>query len=118
VKRSVHFFVLGLLVALHQECSAAPDFQSGNFMLPHCQHYVTDNYRYDVWDGDCGGTVDTLLFLRETLPEGFRVCQPKGVTSAQAVRVVVSYMQSHPQQLHEPFRILAMTALSQAWPCK
>lgn len=84
----------------------------------HCQHYVTDNYRNEVWDGECGGTVDSLLFLRESLPDGFKVCHPKGVTSAQAVRVVVNYLQAHPQDLHQPFRILAMTALSQAWPCK
>lgn len=52
--------LLAVAVALSQASRAAPDFQSGNFMLPHCQHYVTDNYRYEVWDGDCGGTVDTL----------------------------------------------------------
>jgi hypothetical protein len=98
--------------------SAAPDFGSGNFMLPHCEHYIREDYSYDVWDGDCGGTIDTFLFLREHLPEGFRVCQPKGVTSRQAGRVVVEYMRGNPSELHYPFRVLAMTALSRAWPCK
>lgn len=118
MKRTILFFILGVWLTCAEKAGAAPDYQSGNFFLPHCQHYLLDNYRFDVWDGDCGGSIDTLLFLGKALPEGFRVCKPNGVTSAQAVRIVVNFMQMNPQQLHEPFRILAMTALSQAWPCK
>lgn len=107
-------FVFFILTSIGK---ADQDFGSGNFMLPHCQHFMTDNYRFDVWDGDCGGTIDTLLFLGKALPDGFKVCRPKGATGSQAGRIVVLYMQSHPQDLHQPFRALAMIALHEAWPC-
>ncbi|SCB35981.1 hypothetical protein GA0061099_1005404 [Bradyrhizobium yuanmingense] len=94
------------------------DFDSGNYMLQHCEHYITKNGQFDVWDGECGGTIGTLTFLASVLPEGFKTCPPKGYTKEQAARVVVAYMRNNPQILNEPYRILAMTALSQAWPCK
>jgi hypothetical protein len=105
------------MLTLSGPSGAAPDVGSGNYMLQHCQHYISSN-RYDVWDGECGGTINTLLFLGNALPEGFKVCCPKGATSEQAARVIVSYMQSNPETLHEPFQILAMQALRKAWPCK
>lgn len=94
------------------------NFSSGNYMLQHCEHYIFKHGQFDVWDGECGGAIATLTFLGNALPEGFKTCPPKGHTKEQAARVVVSYMQNNPQLLNEPFRILAMTALSQAWPCK
>ncbi|MCK1517128.1 hypothetical protein IVB22_32420 [Bradyrhizobium sp. 190] len=105
------------MLTLSGPSEAAPDVGSGNYMLQHCQHYIA-NDRFDVWVGECGGTIGTLLFLGNALPEGFKICRPKGSTKEQAARVIVSYMQSNPEDLHEDFRILAMTALSKAWPCK
>ncbi|MFC4915730.1 MULTISPECIES: Rap1a/Tai family immunity protein [Bradyrhizobium] len=111
------FAGVGMFLVLASTAKADQDFGSGNFMLPHCQHFMTDNYRFDVWDGDCGGTIETLLFLGRALPDSYKVCRPKGATASQAGRIVVNYMQSHPQDLHQPFRGLAMTALHEAWPC-
>jgi hypothetical protein len=108
---------LASMFALSSPGEAEPDVGSGNYMLQHCQHYIA-NDRFDVWDGECGGTIGTLLFLGNALPEGFKVCRPKGASKQQAARVIVNYMQSNPATLHEPFQILAMTALSRAWPCK
>lgn len=106
------------LAPISSAFATEPDFSSGNYMLQHCEHYVFKHGQFDVWDGECGGTIATLTFLSNALPEGFKTCPPKGHTKEQAARVVVSFMQNNPQLLNEPFRILAMTALSQAWPCK
>lgn len=94
------------------------DFSSGNYMLQHCEHYIFKSGQFDVRDGECGGAIATLTFLANALSEGFKPCPPKEHTKEQAARVVVNYMRNNPQLLNEPFRILAMTALSQAWPCK
>jgi hypothetical protein len=94
------------------------DYSSGNFMLPHCKHFLADNYRYDVWDGDCGGVISTLLFFDAVLPEGVRFCSPSGVSQNQAASVVVQYLDAHPEKRHLNFRGLAVTALHDAWPCK
>jgi len=53
--------------------------------------------------------VDRKLFCAEI---------PHGVTSGQAVAVVVRYGETHPEQAHVTFIALALTALREAWPCK
>jgi Rap1a immunity proteins len=45
-------------------------------------------------------------------------CPPKGVTSGQALRVVVTYIDAIPARMHENFKYLAVEALRAAWPCK
>jgi hypothetical protein len=100
------------------KAKAEQDFDSGNYMLQHCEHYVQQDIKLDVWDGECGGTINTLLFLGSSLPDGFKVCRPKGSTSEQAGKVVVAYFHAHPEKLHQTFRGLAMLALHEAWPCK
>ncbi len=40
------------------------------------------------------------------------------VTRGQAATVVVNFMRSNPERLHEPFVNLVMTAMSKAWPCR
>ncbi|WP_433995616.1 Rap1a/Tai family immunity protein [Bradyrhizobium tropiciagri] len=97
---------------------AEEDFASGNFMLQHCQHFIDRSNNWDAWDGECSGAISTLTFLGSALPPGYKVCAPKGVTKLQAARVVVNYMLKNPQTLQDPFRVLAMQALTEAWPCK
>ena len=87
-------------------------------MFPHCQHFLSDGRAYDVFDGECGGVVSTLLYFGRHLPASVRHCRPQGVTQEQAVRVVYNYLVAHPELLHQDFRELAAVGLSQAWPCK
>jgi hypothetical protein len=35
----------------------------------------------------------------------------------QAAKVVVSYMDRHPEELHQSFLILAHQAMKEVWPC-
>jgi hypothetical protein len=34
------------------------------------------------------------------------------------VRVAVAYIERRPQRMHEDFRMLAVEAFHEAWPCK
>jgi hypothetical protein len=44
---------------------------------------------------------------------------PEGQTTvAQQVRIVAAYIDARPNRLHEDFRVLALEALKDAWPCK
>ena len=36
----------------------------------------------------------------------------------QTVRVVVQYIDSRPERMHEDFKKLALEAMKAAWPCK
>jgi hypothetical protein len=44
-------------------------------------------------------------------------CPPQEFTVGQGVRVVVKFLQDHPERLHKDEAILAVSALQQAFPC-
>ena len=71
----------------------------------------------------CMGTVSTLAGAAtafERAAEGTTgVCIPAGTVSVnQQVRVVVTYIDARPNRLREDFRVLALEALKDAWPCQ
>lgn len=46
-------------------------------------------------------------------------CSPKeGISTAQAVRVVVNYLRAHPEELHKQAMVLTLDALGKAFPCR
>ncbi len=53
-----------------------------------------------------------------TVVTGSVMCIPNNVVTVQAVRVMVRYMEARPQKMHEPFVVLALEALQDAWPCR
>jgi hypothetical protein len=97
--------------------SAAQDTSSGNFMLPHCIQLMENKNRSYFAQGFCAGTVSAIGWLGGELPPEKRFCHPDGVTRDQSARVVVKYLQSHPESLHLDFRDLAIAAFRRAWPC-
>jgi len=62
-------------------------------------------------DGMCRGVVMGVI---EVSP---KVCPSEGVTLAQAVRIVLKFLQDHPERLHLRGSELAEDALSKAFPC-
>ncbi len=45
-------------------------------------------------------------------------CPPNGVTNEQLVRMVVSQIETHPEQLHEDFVVPASAVMVASWPCR
>ena len=64
--------------------------------------------------GFCMGIVDGLMW---SLPGWGVVCLPKGVTTEQGLKVLVKYMDDHPEELQERTEQLATSAFINAWPC-
>ena len=57
--------------------------------------------------------------LSHYLPyENQRTCPSDGVRTGQMVAVVVRWIEQRPQRWHENFKVLALLALHEAWPCK
>ena len=61
--------------------------------------------------GFCTGRVAAVFHLVG------RKCAPPAVSLEQTVRIVVQYIDSQPNRLHEPFDDLAAEAFIKAWPC-
>jgi hypothetical protein len=45
-------------------------------------------------------------------------CVPNGVTLGQMVKVVVNYLEKHPENLHLNAEDEILSAIRSAWPCR
>jgi hypothetical protein len=121
----VKALLVGTICLWSGAAAAQQDFSSGKYYLAACKGFMTstsvDSAREARDEGACFGAVQTLTilrgFLREFLPARYRFCMPEGATTGEAIRLIVSYMESRPERLHEQFVLLAIEALAEAWPC-
>ena len=112
-----HMRLLAILLCTSAERAVAQiDFGSGNFMLPHCKAAIAST-GLSVFTGQCGGVIDALIFMGSSIEGSGRFCPPP-IPPVQGVRVVVFYMERHPELLHLDFKVLALRALQEAWPCR
>ena len=63
--------------------------------------------------GFCMGIVEGALW---SLPRT-DFCLPKDATTGQGLKVLVKYIDDHPEELHERTALLATRAFVKAWPC-
>lgn len=70
-----------------------------------------------VQAGECLGAVRTLGLLNLSFEKSRRYCAPREVVLVQQIRVISKFMESHPASQSQDFVRVAMTALSEAWPC-
>jgi hypothetical protein len=78
--------------------------------LVHCLGYlngVSDSYK--LWNRD-------HKFTKDSVPPP--ACLFDDVTTFELTRVVVKYLNDHPNKLHEDYGTLVTDALRDAYPCK
>jgi hypothetical protein len=102
---------------LQQRCKAAGEYAKSHtpadtdiFQVMGCIGYfegVMDTYEF--W-GESNDSMHTKLHAP--------ACIPNGVTVAEAIRVVLKFLDDHPNMLHEPERLVVGQALAAAYPCK
>jgi hypothetical protein len=111
-------------ISIAQVAAEERDTDSANYFIAPCKSLLasTTNSRVDqvtvYREGICFGTVKTLVGVGELLPDVFRFCMPTNATISQAVRIAVRYIEERPARMHEPFVLLSIEALRQAWPCR
>lgn len=93
------------------------DTSSGNNMLPSCKMAIDGQGPMDVWAAHCSGVIAALTYVSPALSDDERFCPPQGYSVLQARRIVVRYMETHPEDLHTNYIVLALRALQRAWPC-
>jgi hypothetical protein len=97
------------------------DSSSADAIMPGCRAFVkgelSSSYIEGYMQGECVGIIRGLVdaaYLQRPSP----FCVPDDATNGQMVRVVVSYIDRHPERMHQSFAYLAFDALKEAWPCK
>lgn len=108
-----------LLLAFFGLPSKAQTTQDGNYLLGSCQITIKQmdekSFRPDIleaWrDGLCSGLVAGVMYSSAF------VCPADNVPPGQAVRVVVKFLQDHPEKLNWAGVRLAQVALADAFPC-
>jgi hypothetical protein len=71
--------------------------------------------------GGCIGFVKAIVSLGSDLAERDRFCPPNGVDTEQAIRVLVKYLNEHPEIVEmtpEDPVMLSLRAFKAAWPCQ
>jgi Rap1a immunity proteins len=111
---------------------AGDDTNSANDLMPGCRAMINDMDRLGghalqygelvaLKQGICMSLIDGLDYEASWSKGLFKkafFCIPTAVTLGQKIRVVVAYIDKHPETMHEDFRQLAMSALIETWPCK
>jgi hypothetical protein len=114
--------LVSMLAALVTTNAAAADKtdHSANYFLPSCRDFVNGNFvRNPLLQGQCIGMIEALAAFANNQPfESSRSCPPEDATIGQLTRVIVRWIDEHPQRWHEDFLALALFALHEAWPCK
>jgi Rap1a immunity proteins len=79
-----------------------------------CRELVTQSNRNTELQRECASTVRTMIYVAASRG----ICPPAGATVAQAVRVIVAYIDQQPERMQEQFEPLALEALQKTWPCR
>jgi hypothetical protein len=97
------------------------DTSSANAIMPGCRAFLEKeppSSRIAWYEGGvCIGMIKGLSYAASMQPP-IPFCVPDDATIGQMVRVVVSYIDRHPERMHQSFMYLAFLALKEAWPCK
>jgi hypothetical protein len=95
----------------------SPSMAQPTFNSPHCKNLAEMDTAPGVWEGQCAGVIEGFMLLGDVLPKHLQFCPPDGMPPIAADLIVVKYLDDHPENLHLDFRLLALAALHEAWPC-
>jgi hypothetical protein len=124
IHRTINLILATALATSESEAVAQQSTEdtSANAYFLGCKAFVegrTVNAKL-IADGNfCSGVVHGLASVGEYLsPPEWQSCVPAASDARQLARVVVNYIEAHPQRMHEDFRRLTLEAFHYAWPCK
>jgi hypothetical protein len=104
-----------IILASFWWASGAIAQSTGNKLYAACKRFATPqdtSIKVEPFDvGLCAGIMEALLAFDDH-------CIPQTANLAQMTRVVVAYMDRHPDKMHIPLPYLAKTAFTEAWSCR
>jgi hypothetical protein len=123
MRPSISIAIAGLFIeaALIGSATAQSNVQGVNPAFLGCKAFVEDLAKKAELVSAanfCSGVVHGLAYVGKILPAELIFCAPPTSDARQLARVVINYIEAHPQRMHEDFRMLTLEAFHQAWPCK
>jgi hypothetical protein len=106
--------------------AATAEGGDGNELITQCAAGVkaADGGKLNDYDdasfclGLTQGVRQAMRLLNEELPPQYQTCFPNGITNGQGMRIVLKYLQDHPDRLQERNADLVYLAYKTAYPCK
>jgi 2-methylcitrate dehydratase PrpD len=89
---------------------------TGNKLLEECE--ATEPFRQAFCLGYIMGVTDVDGMDGAAFPERRRTCVPEDVTNGQLLDILVKYLKNHPEERHYSAAVLAIKAITKAFPCK
>ena len=126
--RHALLIVVALVAFAEVATFGQPDGTTGSGLLEQCELMLKtmdmpiagpgSPTGFDAFKGGrCNGMVHaTLQIVRSA--SNWRTCVPEAVAVEQATRVVIRYLEEHPERLHESDVSLLIRALQDAFPCE
>jgi len=104
--------VVGLIMTARPDSPAA----TGAWLLDTCPFPPSSGeFKDELYVMLCTGYFSGLFDASDWI--GREACPPRGSEPQHWVRVVVAYLESHPEELHMSAASLAKRALVEAYPC-
>jgi hypothetical protein len=67
--------------------------------------------------GSCEGMLETAMVFSPNMPADVRACPPAQGNPLESAKVLLRYLDKHPDRLNEAGITLSIEALRDAWPC-
>jgi hypothetical protein len=108
--------VFVLTVTMLSPLCFASGFLDGNDLLEDCSAVNEQSANFS--SGVCNGYIAGISEMADTILNPGFICPSDNITARQLVRIVIKYLNDHPEQLHERKPKVVLRALVEAFPCK
>ena len=106
-----------LALAVNVSAALAQDAGTAQSMLPHCMAALKPDTQSTI-GGRCMGIIATLSFVSRVLPDNLKFCHPNTATPEQVLEAISSFMAANPDAIGQDFRLIALAAMRNKWPCE
>jgi hypothetical protein len=114
-------YIIGAALALSAIGSAnSTVVDTGEDAQSYCRLLVEGSF-HDYGDarsaGSCEGMIEATMLFSPNLPADVRACPPMQGSVLESAKVLLQYLDKHPDRLNEAGITLAIEAFRDAWPC-
>jgi hypothetical protein len=118
----MRFVALLLFTVAWTSCAPAQSSGwTGNEILAACRDVASsakdDPFEEPFVAGHCAGMIQALMVTSRQYSDGTKFCSPENASTNQGAKVLVKFLDDHPQALNLHVIPLALAAFRNAWPC-